>query len=401
MPRTVVACFVVLLSSAVLGEDLRLSATPVRIPIEVALPDTDSSTVVISIYERKDSIDPLWTEEQVLSRRENPEELLAGAASPDGVPPELFTSGKARWIGIAINGQPEQPRIMLLAVPYAAHAGDARTLGGRAASDFVSREELKEQVRSLMTEGAASQAPVPSMRRSSSVVALPPTAAAVGLDAAGSFEHQRTTGTTTGVYGSASSTTGGTVMTAVSGVLGEVLPTAPGSWSAGVRGLNFGTGAFGIGVLGRQAGTGWGVYGEAETGTGVYGVTRLAGTASGAAGVRAAYAGGGVTGVALEISNGAIRVAGPVRPAFIHEITAANVLTDPYSGNVATMIDNPMCNNEPGALLFVTLRLDSSGDEHTSDVITTYNGAYNRWFLWRRDGVLTVGARYNILVIKQ
>ena len=56
------------------------------------------------------------------------------------------------------------------------------------------------------------------------------------------------------------------------GVIGEVTSTAPGGYSAGVRGINNGTLGNGIGVYGSQDGSGWGVYGHVDgDGRGVYG----------------------------------------------------------------------------------------------------------------------------------
>ncbi len=56
-------------------------------------------------------------------------------------------------------------------------------------------------------------------------------------------------------------------------IIGTVTSTAPGGFSAGVRGINNGTGGSGIGVYGSQAGSGWGVYGTTPSGIGVYGNT--------------------------------------------------------------------------------------------------------------------------------
>jgi hypothetical protein len=41
---------------------------------------------------------------------------------------------------------PEQPRILLVSVPYALKAGDAETLVGKPVCDFVLAQQLKEQV---------------------------------------------------------------------------------------------------------------------------------------------------------------------------------------------------------------------------------------------------------------
>jgi len=58
-----------------------------------------------------------------------------------------------------------------------------------------------------------------------------------------------------------------------SGVRGRILSTSPGDLSAGVYGINSGTGGNGVGVRGYHAGSGAGVYGECANGKGVQGVT--------------------------------------------------------------------------------------------------------------------------------
>lgn len=70
----------------------------------------------------------------------------------------------------------------------------------------------------------------------------------------------------TAVEGINNSTTSNAV--AVRGIISK---TAPGGFSAGVRGINNGTGGLGVGVYGSQAGSGWGVYGVTPNGLGVYG----------------------------------------------------------------------------------------------------------------------------------
>jgi hypothetical protein len=66
-----------------------------------------------------------------------------GATKPDGLPLDLFTSGEARWLGVTINNGSEQPRILLLSVPYALKAADAETIGGLPPSAFVLAAEAK------------------------------------------------------------------------------------------------------------------------------------------------------------------------------------------------------------------------------------------------------------------
>ena len=68
--------------------------------------------------------------------------VLLGANSTNGVPAELFASGEARWLEVQVERQAEQPRILLVSVPYALKAKDAETLGGRPASAFLTTETL-------------------------------------------------------------------------------------------------------------------------------------------------------------------------------------------------------------------------------------------------------------------
>lgn len=63
--------------------------------------------------------------------------MTLGATKSDGLPAELFTSAEARWLGVQVAGQPEQPRTLLLSVPYALKAGDAETIGGLPPSAFL------------------------------------------------------------------------------------------------------------------------------------------------------------------------------------------------------------------------------------------------------------------------
>jgi hypothetical protein len=77
--------------------------------------------------------------------------------------------------------------------------------------------------------------------------------------------HSRSTGIAPGVHGATSSKSN-----EATGVLGVVTQTAAGSFSAGVRGINAGTGSRGIGVYGEHKGSGWGVYGKSASGLAGY-----------------------------------------------------------------------------------------------------------------------------------
>ncbi len=63
--------------------------------------------------------------------------VLLGSTKPEGLPAELFTTEQARWVGVQVSGQAEQPRVLLVSAPYALKAGDAETIGGLPPSAFV------------------------------------------------------------------------------------------------------------------------------------------------------------------------------------------------------------------------------------------------------------------------
>jgi hypothetical protein len=95
--------------------------------------------VTFSLYAEQSSGATLWMETQNVHPDANGNyAVFLGAASKSGLPAEQFASGKARWLGIQVENKAEQPRIMLVSVPYALKAGDAATLGGLPPSAFLS-----------------------------------------------------------------------------------------------------------------------------------------------------------------------------------------------------------------------------------------------------------------------
>jgi hypothetical protein len=94
--------------------------------------------VTLSIYKEQSGGAPLWMETQnVQADAKGSYILQLGSTKPEGLPLDLFLSGEARWLGVRINGDAEQPRVLLLSVPYALKAADAETLGGKPASAYA------------------------------------------------------------------------------------------------------------------------------------------------------------------------------------------------------------------------------------------------------------------------
>jgi hypothetical protein len=75
---------------------------------------------------------------------------LLGATQATGMPAEVFRSDEARWLGVQVQGQAQQPRTALVSVPYALKAVEAEKVAGKSASDFVLSENLGEQVRQVI-----------------------------------------------------------------------------------------------------------------------------------------------------------------------------------------------------------------------------------------------------------
>jgi trimeric autotransporter adhesin len=91
-----------------------------------------------AIYKDQHDGAPLWIETQsIQTDRAGGYSVQLGTTKPEGLPLDLFSTGEARWLGVRINGGEEQPRVLLLSVPYALKAADAETVGGLPASAFV------------------------------------------------------------------------------------------------------------------------------------------------------------------------------------------------------------------------------------------------------------------------
>jgi hypothetical protein len=94
--------------------------------------------ITFALYSEQTGGAPLWLETQNATADSTGHyTVLLGATKPEGLPAELFTSEQARWVGVQVSGQAEQPRVLLVSAPYALKAGDAETIGGLPPSAFV------------------------------------------------------------------------------------------------------------------------------------------------------------------------------------------------------------------------------------------------------------------------
>lgn len=101
---------------------------------------TSVESVTLSIYSEEHEGAPLWSETQNVNvDAEGRYNVVMGSTRAEGVSTELFVTDEPRWLGVTFNrpGEREQPRMLLVSVPYALKAVDSETLGGRPASAYL------------------------------------------------------------------------------------------------------------------------------------------------------------------------------------------------------------------------------------------------------------------------
>jgi hypothetical protein len=156
-------------SPTVMAQTPTATAVPTLIPVSGELrgpegePRQGTLLLVISLYEGRDDPAPRWIEHQTVTLdAAGGYSVQFGATREDGLPTDLFTgAASTRWLGVAVEGEPEQPRVMLVSVPYAAKAASADALSGKTVEEFVLTSTLQEDVRTVLEdEGIATTADI-------------------------------------------------------------------------------------------------------------------------------------------------------------------------------------------------------------------------------------------------
>jgi hypothetical protein len=219
--------------------------------------------LTFAVYSEQQGGGSLWVETQVVQLDEQGHyAVLLGATRADGLPVELFPAGKARWLGVQVEGRDEDSRVLLVSVPYALKAEDAAMLGGRSAADFVLGEQLKEEVRTQV----AAQTPGIATQAVEMLVSNPPKAPAIA-EGPSTF----TCATTGDCVAVTQSGTGRALRTTATSASETVLVQQNGT-GYGLRALSPGNVAL-LGQVTGSAGTSYGVKGQttSTTGAGVFG----------------------------------------------------------------------------------------------------------------------------------
>ena len=119
-----------------------------------------------AMYSEQEGGTPLWTEDQNVDLDASGNyTVLLGSTKNEGVPSELFAAGEARWLQVRFHmpGEVEQPRVLLVSVPYALKAADADTLGGKPASAYLlAGSSASGSAQAAETASTTSAALVPS-----------------------------------------------------------------------------------------------------------------------------------------------------------------------------------------------------------------------------------------------
>jgi hypothetical protein len=168
------------------------------------------ASMTFLIFKDEQGGEPLFTETQKVTVDSTGHyEVQLGAANPNGLPAELFSTGEARWLEVQVAGEPVHSRVLLASVPYAMKAADAATLGGLPASAFALARPaavgasapstaITPNTTSNVTTTGGIAGYVPQFSGTSSVVDSP-----IFVDATGNVDIGTASATTTlEVYGS-------------------------------------------------------------------------------------------------------------------------------------------------------------------------------------------------------
>jgi hypothetical protein len=353
-------------TSALVPRLIRMSGT-----LNTPSPASAAGSVVnvtFSLYQEETGGTSLWQETQnVEVDATGHYTALLGTTQAEGLPIDLFTSAQAQWLGVRPEGQGEQPRIMLVSVPFALKAGDAETLGGKPASAYVTAAPLATN----STVGINSTALVSGI--SEKGISLPHPLSSHPLDVSGSgtanylslWTSSSILGTS-GIYQNPSngdlgigtthpssalevqsvgstSIFGGTANSSQRGVFGVNIAES-GTQAAGVLGQTSSTSGYAV-VGNATASTGGtvGVYGTAlsPTGTGVYGTTSSAtGQNAGVSGVSNSPEGFGVLGTSSSLTGPGTGASGTANSPDGIGVLGSNVATSGSANGVLGSSDS-------------------------------------------------------------
>ncbi len=336
----------------------------------------------------------------------NPLDIAQGVATNG----QVLTWNGTTWAPATVGGG--------LTLPFSASTSNASDLfsltntgTGRSGSFVVNNSASTAFVLFAQSNGAASSLALEAtntglgragfaeiQNTGNSSVAF--TGKTTGTGQAGQFQIVNTANTVAALEGLTDATGNASTSSGPTGVLGKITATSAGGYSAGVRGVNSSTTGSGIGVVGYQAGSGWGVYGETPTGNGVLGrTTSTSGAGTGVHGIASSPAGIGVdaeyagngNGIALQVTGGYMKVLANNRTSIQHDTTVNNIIQNKTTLNYAGMAQTDM--------LYVTHVFGAVN--LIGGVGVQWNG--QAWQIYNENAqvAMPINETFNVLIIKQ
>jgi hypothetical protein len=254
-----------------------------------------SRTVGITflIYGQQDGGAPVWLETQnVATDAAGQYNVLLGSTTAFGLPSDLFAQQEQRWLAVKAEGQPEQPRVLLVSVPYAMKAAVADTLAGHSVSEFVTTDNLQSAVQQLQGQATtiSAGAPAGTNRNSAGSAGLAPFLTSTATNFVDTTTNQVVLVQQNGTGVALNATAGGNSAVtgkSTSGTVAAVAGTSSSATGTGVSGTASSTTGVNYGVSGQSSSTG---------GVGVSGLaTALTGAAVGLLGSSSSTSGTGVS----------------------------------------------------------------------------------------------------------
>ena len=215
--------------------------------------------VTFAIYKQQDGGAPVWMETQnVTTDATGNYSVLLGSTTATGLPSDLFSQQEQRWLGVQMQGEAEQSRVLLVSVPYAMHAAEAERLIGHGAGDLVTTDNLQITLQQMQQNSGVLPNPGMQAVASSSPPLSPANGATKFIDStADQVVLVQQNGTGIGLSASSQHKVG---------VLGTVNSRAQIGISAGVEGTS--TVLNGYGVFGYSR-AGVGVRAESDSDSGI------------------------------------------------------------------------------------------------------------------------------------
>lgn len=276
---------------------------------------TDSACeITFAVYRDETGGAPLWLETQNVTLDQGGHYSVLLGSTTSGLPIDLFPSDEQRWLGVQVQGQPEQPRVLLTSVPYSIRAVEADTLAGHAASEFVTTDNLQSVVhQQLQQQTAAAPSATTAIANGQTRQAgtLPAT-----TDSATNFVDSNADQVVSVLQNGSGMALSASALNN-SAIVGTANARVPSNVTAGVVGVSSLDGSFGIyghATSGSSTSPGVGVYGQSDSPNGIalIGIARGTGNTIGVIGQASSSSGFAINATETATSGNTVGLAAQI-----------------------------------------------------------------------------------------